>query len=405
MKVVLFLHQLDIGGTSVNAIELASALRDSHGFDVVLFSTPGPMTKYAEERRLRFRAAPFAVATPSPKRISALRQVVKQEAPDLVYAWESWPCLDAFYGVHLPMRLPLLVTDMQMQLTRMLPRGIPITFGTPKLVEQSAAAGHRRVRLLLPPVDTEANSPNTVDPEMFRRKYDIQNGEILIVTVSRLDGFLKGESLNRTLEAVAALANETPVRFVLVGDGNLRRTLQIAADKINASVRKQVILLTGAILDPRAAYGAADLIVGMGSSALRGMAFAKPVIVVGENNFSLPMTADTAGELYRHGLYGLGSVCTGNSRLIDQMRWTLSSTQRMRSMGELSRKFVTQFFSLSKLAVELADCCRDAVTCTPVFHESLLDGIRTAAVYTAERRFLMRASRPDPIDRAASIEH
>ena len=38
---------------------------------------------------------------------------------------------------------------------------------------------------------------------------------------------------------------------------------------------RTVISFAGMLVDPRAAYSAADIVVGMGSSALRAMAFAK----------------------------------------------------------------------------------------------------------------------------------
>ena len=53
---------------------------------------------------------------------------------------------------------------------------------------------------------------------------------------------------------------------------------------------RQVVLLTGEIADPRSAYAAADVVVGQGGSALRGMAFGKPLIVVGEEGFSELLT-------------------------------------------------------------------------------------------------------------------
>jgi len=41
MKILFFAHDLVVCGTTVNAIELAVALRDLHGHEVVVFATPG----------------------------------------------------------------------------------------------------------------------------------------------------------------------------------------------------------------------------------------------------------------------------------------------------------------------------------------------------------------------------
>ena len=38
MKILVFAHHLELGGTQTNAIELAAAVRDRHGHDVALFA-------------------------------------------------------------------------------------------------------------------------------------------------------------------------------------------------------------------------------------------------------------------------------------------------------------------------------------------------------------------------------
>ena len=145
MKIIVFAYKLVVSGTTVNSIELAAALRDLHGFDVVFFATPGPLVGLVEQKRLRYIPAPEARFYPSPARMCALRHAVRQEQPDIVYAWD-WPqAIDAFYGVHLPMRVPTVVTDMSMSVGRMLPRSLPTTFGTPGLRDQAAADGRWRV--------------------------------------------------------------------------------------------------------------------------------------------------------------------------------------------------------------------------------------------------------------------
>ena len=133
MKILVYAHRLEIGGTQVNAIELAAALRDNHGFDVVFFAQPGPMVSLVHEKRLRYVPAPDARYHPSFARMRALRELVHRERPDLVHAWDWWQCLDAYYAVHLPNRLPMVVSDMMMEPTRLLPRHVPTTFGVPAL--------------------------------------------------------------------------------------------------------------------------------------------------------------------------------------------------------------------------------------------------------------------------------
>ena len=125
MKVIVFAHRLEIGGTQINAIDIATRLRDYHGIEPILFATPGPARDLIDERGLRFEAAPDARFHPSMRRISALRSLVRREGAELVHAWDWWNCLEAYYGLHLPHGVPIIVTDMMMDLTRILPRSIP----------------------------------------------------------------------------------------------------------------------------------------------------------------------------------------------------------------------------------------------------------------------------------------
>src|SRR5215471_21429632 len=117
MKALFVLDELVIGGTLVNAIEIAAALRDLHGYDVVLHAAPGPMVNVAEERGVRVILAPLPpLGHPSPKRVRALHELVTLERPDVIWAWDPMPCLDAYCAAHLLKHIPLVMTMMTMDI-------------------------------------------------------------------------------------------------------------------------------------------------------------------------------------------------------------------------------------------------------------------------------------------------
>lgn len=389
MKVIVFAHRLEVGGTQVNAIELASALRDLHGFDVVLFATPGPMVELANQKGLRFLPAPDARLHPAPARMRALRDVVRSERPDLIHVWDWWQCLEAYYAVHLLMRVPMVVTNMTMSVTRLLPKALPTTYGTPELVDLARAAGSRCVDLIVPPVDVYYNAPGAIDARPFAKLCGMDDQAIKLVTVSRLCHAMKADSLFRTVDAVRTLSHDLPLQFVIVGDGEARSALERLAKQINAEFGRPAVVLAGALLDPRAAYAAADIVIGMGGSALRGMAFGKPVIVVGEQGFSAPLTPETAESFYYKGIFGVGSG--DNEYLTADIRWLVENCDQLPALGEFSRQFVVQHFSLETVAARLAEFCQAAVTEVPEFRVVAKDGLRTVAVYLRERRFLVQS--------------
>ena len=388
MKILVFGHWLEVGGTQVNAIELSAALRDAHGHDVVYFATPGPMLALVEEKGLRFVPAPAADFHPSPARMRVLRDVLRRERPDLIHVWDWWQCLDAYYVAHLLMRVPMVVTDMSMSLSRLLPKAVPTSFGTPELRDLAKARGHRRAEVVLPPVDVKQNAPGAVDPRPFRQRYGVEDGDILLVTVCRLSTWMKAESLRRTVEAVRTLGRELPLRFVIVGDGNARLELQQLADSANNELGRPAVVLAGALLDPRPAYAAADIVVGMGGSALRGMAFGKPVIIVGEQGFSAPLSPQTAESFHYKGMYGIGDGAPANARLASDIRSLAERPRDLAALGEFSRQFVRKHFELETVSAGLDAFLRAAAEERPQLRVAAADGLRTAAVWLKERRFI-----------------
>ena len=397
MKILVYAHRLEVGGTQVNAIELAAALRDAHGFDVVLFAQAGPMVSLVQEKRLRYVPAPDARFHPSFARMHALRDLVRREQPDLLHVWDWWQCLDAFYSVHLPYRLPMVVTDMMMEFTRVLPRYVPITFGVPALADMALQRGYRRAVPLVPPVDIVTNAPAAVDAREFRERWSIDDEEIVLVTVSRLSEWMKAESLVRAIEAVEALGATLPVRLVIVGDGSIRGLLQQRASNVNATLGREAITLTGPLLDPRPAYAAADVVIGMGGSALRGMAFAKPTVVVGKDGFAMIFSPETKDWFYRHGLYGEVRPDRGLDRLVDHLRTLACDARQRHELGAFSRRYVVETYSLEHGAARLAESCRIAAVDRPRTPHLVADAIRTSAIYLRERRF-RRASREAKVD-------
>lgn len=393
MRILVFAHELEVGGTQVNAIDLAAALRDQRGHTVALTATPGPMVEYAATKGLEFLPLPAPGSHPSPSRMRALRTQVKALRAEVVHAWDWLQGLDAYFGVHLPMGIPLVITDMMMTLTRILPKRIPTTFGTPELVEAASGRGWREAHLLLPAVDLEANAAGRADGQGLRVGLGVAPNQQLVVTVSRLDRWMKAESLRRTIAAARLLGQEIRLRLLIVGDGAERKRLEALAHEANRELGREVVTFVGMMGDPRAAYEAADLVVGMGGSALRGMAFGKPVIVVGEKGFSEVFSAETAQGFYHRGMYGVGDSNPSCTRLAQQIARLLGSPEDMKQLGELAREFVGRHFGLTVVAERLDGILRHAAGRKRVWEEGLLDSLRTAAIWARERRW--RAVRPE----------
>jgi glycosyltransferase involved in cell wall biosynthesis len=188
-----------------------------------------------------------------------------------------------------------------------------------------------------------------VDGREFRRQHAVQPDEVLVAMICRLVPELKLEGLLAACDAVGELAAAGhKVRLVLVGDGRSREEIAERAAKANALAGRTVVQLAGEVADPRPAYAAADVIVGQGGSALRGMAFGKPLVVVGEQGFSSLLTPESAPLFLRQGWYGLGG--SGVAGLRSSLERLLDSPEQRASLGEFARKLVVDRFALRRAA-------------------------------------------------------
>ncbi|NMA98067.1 MAG: dTDP-4-dehydrorhamnose 3,5-epimerase [Phyllobacteriaceae bacterium] len=179
--------------------------------------------------------------------------------------------------------------------------------------------------------------------------------DLLVVTVSRLAIDLKLDALVRSIDAIDLLAARYPVRLALVGGGPAGDALKSRANAVNARHGREVISLVGEAGDPRSAYAAADIVLGMGSSALRALSIGRPLIVQGEEGFSRVFEPDSAGLFLHQGFYGLDSGREGPEVLAVQIERLLVDKPLRDELGQMGRSIVEENFSLDALSNRLLD--------------------------------------------------
>jgi glycosyltransferase involved in cell wall biosynthesis len=365
MRVLVYPHELAIGGSQINAIDLAATMRDL-GHEAWIYAQPGPLVDYVtEEKGLPYIAAHELRYRPAPTRIAQLARVARQHDIDVIHTYEWPPCLDAYYGARLLGGVPLVCTVLSMGFTPLIPTTVPLLMGTHELAEDVAAGWSGRVGVMEPPIDTDRDHPG-IDGSTFRKEHGISDDELLVVSVSRLSVDLKLDALKDVIDGVAALADRYPVRLVLVGDGNAAEQLGRRADAVNAACGRNVVQLPGALLDPREAYAAADIVAGMGSSALRAMAHGKPVVVQGERGFARTFDDESSAQFFHAGFYGLGDGGSAAGAVADALAALLDDAGLRHKLGELGRSVVLDRFSLDSAAARLLELYEEIRAAAPV---------------------------------------
>lgn len=357
MRILVAPHNFEIGGSQINALELAHSVSQMPGFEVILYAPDGELAERARATGLEVHFSSLRESAPSPMRIGEMSRLVLQRKVDLVHTYEWAPTVDAAIGIAWAQQVPVLSTVLSMDYPYFLPRDLPTIFGTREMCEIARGEG-RKAFLIEPPVDTDLFRPNAIPQatiDEIRSECQVGEGDILVVVIGRLAAALKLDGLIALVQAAGRLSRDYPIRLALVGDGPVRDQIQLAADAVNKSANRNIVNLLGARSDPLPYYSAADLVVGMGSSALRAMSIGKPLLVQGEKGF-WRVADESSVDLFRsQGWYGIGNDENSVDRCVEELRILLTASQtRLLELGEFGRELVQRDYSLRAAAQYLA---------------------------------------------------
>lgn len=406
MRILTCVHTMEIGGTQINAIELARTAAEL-GHESIVFGPPGDITHVVEDFGLEFVAAPPAGEPPAVRTSMAIWKLARQRKVDLIHAHYWTPAVEAAFGGFLTRGVPTIATIYTPEVPRWaLPRSMPIIVGTAELAE-SERGFRPRTYLLEPPVDTVANAP-VADPSAARARFGLRPDEVGIFVVCRLTPELKREGLLAAARVMGRIATTYGLRLFIVGDGPSRDEVQAEADRANAAAGREVVTLTGQMTDPRDAYAAADIMLGMGGSALRAMAFGKPLVVQGEQGYWRLLTPESLDFFLDKGWYWLGDGSDGAPLLEEILVDLLKRVDTWDALGALARDVIVSRFSLeaagrqlveiyeTELALRRPALGRAASMVATTMHMASYKADRSKAVGLAVRpiRAVVRRARP-----------
>ncbi|RKO22596.1 glycosyltransferase [Pseudarthrobacter phenanthrenivorans] len=348
MRILVYPHELAMGGSQINALDLAGAVRDL-GHDVFVFATPGVLQDRVEELRLPYIEAPPSRYAVDLATIRKLRAAVRELDIDIVHPYEWNAIVNTVFGPCLTAHTRAVMTVLSMDVPDFLPRHIPLIVGTQGLADLE---GQRRsnIHVIEPPIDTEFNKPR--DNSSLRRELGIDNQSLVISIVGRLTSDLgKVEGVLTAVGLVDRLAAAGKLTLLVAGDGEGATAVRELSTQVNRRHGRKVVHVLGNVLDPRPVYDAADIVLGMGSSALRGMSFGKPLIVQGHSGFWLTCSPDTESRFLKDGWFG--GTGAGEAELEQALSGLLKDPSRRVRLGAYGRRLVEERFSLNGAAEHL----------------------------------------------------
>lgn len=352
-RLLVVLHNLELGGSQRNAIDLAGGARDL-GHEVMVAGPPGVLVEAVRASRL-----PFVPLADEPNRALAtavpgykgLLELSRSFRPDLIHTYELTPSIHAYLGPHLRDAVPMTMTINSMSVPEFMPASVPLQVCSPLIkaeTHQRAAGGHRAgaIGVMEIPTNCVDQYPGYPGADEFRAELGVEPDELLVVVVSRFARALKQEGLETAIRAAGRLAPRHRMRLVLVGEGPATRDLQALAERVNAQVGREAVIMAGPRVDPRPAYASADVALGMGGSLLRAMAFGKACLVQGEHGFFRVLDAESAREFRWRGFYGIGDGGTGEELLADLLDRLLSDAPLRAELGLFAHDLVHRHYSL-----------------------------------------------------------
>ncbi|MGP4994701.1 glycosyltransferase family 4 protein [Glutamicibacter ardleyensis] len=346
MKILVYPHDMNMGGSQLNAIELAAAVKDL-GHTVIIAGQNGSLVGKVEDLGVEFIELPDPGRRPSPRVIEALERIAIEHEIDIIHGYEWPPSLEAEIAC-LRLDSVAVSTVLSMSVAPFIPVSTPLLVGTEQIASTERTFGRSEVALMEPPIDTVLNRPGLELPvDLMSDLWGIHGHGLTIAIVSRLAHEMKLEGILAAIEVVGNMRGSVPVQLVITGNGPAVEVVEAAVAEANLRAGELRVVMTGELEDPRWVYAKADIVLGMGGSILRAMAFGKPVIVQGEAGFWQVLNQNSLKDFLWQGWYGAGSGSEqGEKALVQQLRPLIEDAALRSTLGKLSLSVVTERFSL-----------------------------------------------------------
>ncbi len=347
---ILYVHDaLELGGTEHVAIDWARGLRDL-GHTVLFSSRPGTLDSRLAELGFEHLVDTSGRLVPHHAGAARLRAIVRDHHIDLVHSLATStarPDLESFFGPHLRDGTPLVLTALHapgLDLPRRVPHTVPVIVGRPSFARQFDAHG-RPTFVVRPAVDVDDRASAEAGAEC-RARWSIGADETLVLLVSRVPR--QGPWLPSVLDTIDAIGRIPPSRtprLVVVGHGDGEDEVRRHVAGVNQLLGRDVVQFVGPVSDLAPAYAAADVVVGMATSALRGMAAEVPTIVLGLDGAATLAEPSLLDRFLANGVFAVRDDPTGRSDVATQLLRLLDDPEAARRIGAAGRTMMLGHWS------------------------------------------------------------
>lgn len=363
MRVLIGLEGLAFGGCPVNALDLGRTLRArGHVVDVFAIDEEVRVSLLPYAERAGFTPELLPQTAGLVARASQIHDLAMRFRSDVIHVHGPWLGPAAAVAALRRGDCAAVVTNWTMD-NVFYTGSTPLVVGTRAMQREADERLPAPVWLLEPPVDLASDRPDAALAASFRAEHGLGTA-LLVTVVSRLDSAMKAEGIRHAIDAMASLDHGS-ARLVVVGDGDAADALRQRGDEVNRAAGREVVHFAGLMPDPRGAYAAADVVLGMGGSAIRALAHGRPLVVLGEQGYARTFDESSVEHFLDDGFYGRGGPPDPVDHLAGLVRALLADAGRRRALGVLGLQLARTRFSLDAAAATLEQVYADALARRP----------------------------------------
>ncbi|OGW77957.1 MAG: hypothetical protein A2Z83_05100 [Omnitrophica bacterium GWA2_52_8] len=362
MKVLHITTHLNAGGITNYILRLANPLR-ARGIEIEVLSSGGDLSDAFRAHVVPVHELPIRTKNIlHPKLYQALpelRRLIKERGIDVIHAHTRIAQAMAFF-IQFLHRIPVVTTCHGFYKLRLGRRLFP-AWGDAAVAISQPVQEHLlndfhlkpdKIRLIHNAVDLEEIDGifKSLNPAHEKKQFGFEAGDFVVGIVARL---VQDKGLDYLIDAVYALRQRhSGIRLLIVGDGNYREACFARVKKLGLD---GVTTFSGNLLnaDVIRALCAIDVFVlpatwreGFGLSIVEAMACKKPVIVT--NIWSL----NSLIQDHQTGILIEPKAVAPLAAAIDEL---MCDSILRASLGNQGRIMVEKFFSMPRMADELAD--------------------------------------------------
>lgn len=381
MKILMVTSSMEPGGCETH-VEALSAALTRMGHTVHLASSGGAIADLGE-RRGSFVPHVFPLSASSPTGLfgaaRGLSALIRRERFAVIHAHTRPTAL----LLHLMGAAPL-VTTAHWTFSTDFPKRQLTRWGEATLAVSADIADYLQKEYRLPKERISVTC-NGVDPCRFSPAQEEISRNL--VHVSRLDeGRARAAAL--LISLMPALARKHPsLTLTVIGDGDRATSLRQEAERINQSLGRQAIVLTGATADPAPYLRSRPIFIGVSRAAEEAMASGCPVVLCGDEGMLPEFDArreEAVAQAAKSNFCCRGCAPPAAMRLYGEIERLLSlKTEELRALGNANRRLICARFTedaMAKDALAVYQRVRRTVLCGYYGKGNLGDGLSKAAL-------------------------